>query len=82
MTELERRLTQALTALSAQYEREQKRQAELIESLSKQVSRLDERAARLAGDYEQIASDYAGLATDYKTLVKLCGIRSGGSHLR
>ena len=82
MTELERQLTRALKELSAQYEREQKRQAGLIEGLSKQVSQLGGQVRRLAEDYEQLASDYVGLANDYRALVRLCGIRSGGSRRR
>ena len=77
MTELERQLTRALQELSAQYEREQKRQAGLIEGLSGQVGQLAGQVQRLAEDYEQLASDYAGLASDYAALVKLCGISRG-----
>lgn len=75
MTELERQLTRALRELSAQYEREQERQAGLIEGLSKQISQLGEQVRRLAEDYE-------GLASDYRALARLCGIRSGGSRRR
>ena len=42
MTELEKRLTDALTALSEQYEREQRRQAEQYEALQKRMQRLEE----------------------------------------
>ena len=48
MTELERQLTRALRELSAQYEREQQRQAGLIEDLSGQVGQLAGQATRLA----------------------------------
>ena len=40
MTELEKRLTDALSALAAQYEREQQRQAEQYEALEEQLKRL------------------------------------------
>ena len=40
MTELEKRLTDALSELAAQYEREQQRQAEQYEALGKQLKRL------------------------------------------
>lgn len=82
MTELERQLTRALKALSTQHEREQKRQAGLIEGLSEQVSQLEGQVRRLAEDYEQLAGDYADLASDYRALARLCGIRSGGSRRR
>ena len=42
MTELEKRLTDALAALSEQYEREQRRQAEQYEALQEQMQRLEE----------------------------------------
>ena len=45
MTELERQLTKALRELSAQYEREQKQQAERVEGLTEAG-----RAARKAGE--------------------------------
>lgn len=40
MTELEKRLTDALSALAAQYEREQQRQAGQYEALEKQLKQL------------------------------------------
>ncbi|MCY4507328.1 MAG: hypothetical protein OXG35_10250 [Acidobacteria bacterium] len=54
MTEIERQLTAALRALSAQYEREQKQQAERIEGLQQQVSRLEEAVKRLSAQYERL----------------------------
>ena len=42
MTELEQQLTNALTALSEQYEREQRRQVEQVEALQEQMQRLEE----------------------------------------
>lgn len=55
MTELERQLMKALKELSAQYAREQQRQAELVEGLTRQVQQLDARVAALAADYKRIA---------------------------
>ena len=62
MTELERQLSEALQSLAAQYEREQKRQAESVEGLRKQLRRLDEQVAGLAADYRQLAADYRKIA--------------------
>jgi polyhydroxyalkanoate synthesis regulator phasin len=42
MTELEQQLTNALTALSKQYEAEMEQQAERVGELQKQVQRLEE----------------------------------------
>ena len=42
MTELEQQLTNALTALSKQYEAEMEQQAEWVGELQKQVQRLEE----------------------------------------
>ena len=55
MTEIERELTAALRALSAQYEREQKQQAERIEGLQQQVGRLEAAVTRLTEQYETLA---------------------------
>ena len=55
MTEIERELTAALRALSAQYEREQKQQAERIEGLQQQVRRLEDAVTRLTEQYETLA---------------------------
>jgi len=55
MTELEKQLAEALSELSAQYEREQKQQAERIEALSEQIERLEGQVTVLAEDYRKIA---------------------------
>ena len=55
MTEIEQELTGALRALSAQYEREQKQQAERIEGLQQQVGRLEAAVTRLTEQYETLA---------------------------
>ena len=55
MTEIERELTAALRALSAQYERGQKQQAERIEGLQQQVGRLEAAVTRLTEQYETLA---------------------------
>ena len=62
MTEIEQQLTAALRALSTQYEREQKQQAERteslqeqVESLQEQVGRLEDAVTRLTGQYETLA---------------------------
>ncbi len=51
MTDLERQLTAALGRLSAQYEREQRRQSEQVEALQRQVERLSEQVTRLTEYY-------------------------------
>lgn len=63
MTELERQLTTALQALSAQYAREQMRQCEQAEqqsaqvvALQQQVERLEDVVTRLSGDYRTLAA--------------------------
>lgn len=55
MTELERQLTKALQELSAQYAREQRQQAELVEGLVRQVQQLDAHVTALTRDYKRIA---------------------------
>jgi len=55
MTELERQLTKALGELSAQYEREQKQQAERVEDLRRQVEQLGRQVKLLARDYRDLA---------------------------
>ena len=55
MTEIERELTAALQALSAQYKREQTRQAERIEGLQQQIGRLEAAVTRLTEQYEALA---------------------------
>ena len=49
MTELEKRLTDALSELSKQYEREQRRQAEQVEVLEEQIKRLATQVEDLRG---------------------------------
>jgi len=56
VTELERQLAGALQALSEQYEREQKRQAERIETLLRQVRALEGQVQALAADYRRLAA--------------------------
>ena len=58
MTELEQRLTNALAALSAQYEREQKRQAGQAEDLQQQVQQLAKQVGILSEQYALITADY------------------------
>ena len=58
MTELEQRLTNALAALSGQYEREQKRQAEQAEDLQQQVQQLAKQVGILSEQYALITADY------------------------
>ena len=70
MTELERQLSEALQSLAAQYEREQKRQAELVGGLQKQLRQLDAQVAALAADYRQIAGDYRKIADALSRLSK------------
>lgn len=70
MTELERQLSEALQSLAAQYEREQKRQAELVGGLRKQLRQLDAQVAALAADYRQIAGDYRKIADALSRLSK------------
>jgi uncharacterized protein HemX len=48
-------LTKALRDLSAQYEREQKQQAERVEDLRRQVEQLGRQVKLLARDYKQLA---------------------------
>ena len=59
MTELEQRLTNALAALSAQYEREQKRQAEQVTRLEGQVRQLAGQCASLEELVQQLTEQYA-----------------------
>ena len=68
MTELERQLAGALRELSAQYEREQRRQAESVEGLQRQVRDLQERVKDLVADYSNLASAYSELARDYRRI--------------
>ena len=60
MTELERHLTAGLKMLSAQYEREQRRQSEQVEALQRQVERLEGQMTRLADYYRTLAERSRG----------------------
>ena len=78
MTELEKRLTDALAALSKQYEAEQVQQAVRVEELKEQVQRLEEAVKDLKPQLTQtgtLAEDLnqqvKRLATDYKDLAKV-----------
>ena len=68
MTELEKRLSEALQSLSAQYEREQKSAAVRISGLSGQVTTLREQVEQLHGHVNDLATDYSQLAKDYKRI--------------
>ena len=78
MTELEQQLTNALTALSKQYEAEMEQQAERVGELQEQVQRLEEsvndlkpqlgRTEALAGDLKE---QIAGLRRDYREIAKV-----------
>ena len=76
--ELEQQLTTALTALSEQYEREQRRQAEQVEALQEQMQRLEEAVKDLKpqlGQTEALAEDLKRqvkrLAADYKQIAEV-----------
>ena len=78
MTELEQQLTNALTALSKQYEREQRRQAEWVGELQQQVQRLEESVKDLQpqlGRTEALAKDLKQqvelLRRDYKEIAEV-----------
>lgn len=75
MTELERQLTKALHALSAQYEREQQRQSELGEALQTQLAQHAKQTAALQLQVQQLATQVTGLAEDYKALAKTLRMR-------
>ena len=60
-------MTRALTALSKQYEREQKRHAEQVEALQEQMRRLEEAVK----DLQPQLGRTAGLAEDLQRRVKL-----------
>ena len=78
MTELEQQLTNALIALSKQYEAEMEQQAERVGELQEQVQRLEEsvndlkpqlgRTEALAGDLKE---QVAGLRRDYREIAKV-----------
>jgi uncharacterized protein HemX len=54
MTELEQQLTNALIRLSRQYSKEQKQQADLITTLSRQVEQLTKQVSTLAHSYKRL----------------------------
>lgn len=68
MTELEKHLSEALRALSAQYEREQKSAAARISGLSGQVMTLQQQVEQQQGHVNDLATDYSQLARDYKRI--------------
>ena len=68
MTELEQQLTNALTALSKQYEAEMEQQAEWVGELQEQVQRLEESVKGLA---TAARGGPKKLAEDLKQQVKL-----------
>ena len=68
MTELERRLTEALGALSAQYERERRSSSEQVSGLLQQVQSLRGQVERLQEHVNELGSDYAQLAGDYRRI--------------
>ena len=78
MTELEQQLTNALTALSKQYEAEMEHQAEWVGELQEQVQQLEEavkdlkpqlgRTGALAEDLKQ---QVESLRADYREIAKV-----------
>ena len=81
MTELEQQLTNALTALSKQYEAEMEQQAEWAGELQEQVQRLEEsvkdlkphlgRTEALAGDFEAASRALEeGLQGDHRSIAR------------
>ena len=73
MTELEKRLSEALRSLSAQYEQEQKSAGERIAGLSGQVTSLREQVEQLQGHVNDLGDDYAQLAADYRRIANALG---------
>ena len=78
MTELEQQLTNALTALSKQYEAEMEQQAARVGKLQEQVQRLEESVKDLKpqlGRTEALAEDLKQqvelLRRDYKEIAKV-----------
>ena len=67
MTELEQQLTNALTALSKQYEAEMEHQSEWVGELQEQVQRLEESVK----DLQPQLGRTEALAADLKEQVKL-----------
>ena len=60
MTALERQLTKALRALSAQYEQAQQQHAAQVEALERQVAQLSGQVTHLARDYRTLAETLRG----------------------
>ena len=60
MTALEKQLTKALRALSAQYEQAQRQHAAQVETLRRQVAQLSGQATHLARDYGTLAERLRG----------------------
>ena len=60
MTELERQLAEALRTLSAQFETEQQRHCEQVESLRRQVERLAGQVTSLTEHYTVLAETLRG----------------------
>ncbi len=78
MTELEQQLTNALTALSKQYEAEMEQQAEWVGEVQEQEQRLEGSVKDLKpqlGRTEALARDLkqqvAGLRRDYKEIAEV-----------
>ena len=59
---MEEHLSEALQWLSAQYEREQKRQAEQVEALQSQLSGFEQSLDELDEDHRQLGRDYRRIA--------------------
>ena len=68
MTALEQQLTKALRALSAQYEREQRRQSEQVEALRQRVERQTAQSETLQRRVERLDEQVTRLAEYYGTL--------------
>ena len=89
MTELEQQLTNALTALSKQYEAQMEQQAEWVGELQEQVQRLEESVKDLKpqlGRTEALAEDLKQqvelLRRDYREIAEVLRVvwtRSGSS---
>jgi len=67
MTELERQLTEALKRLSAQSERERRRQSEQVEALRRRVERLSAENEALQRQIERLDGQVTRLAEYYGT---------------
>ena len=83
MTELEQQLTNALTALSKQYEAEMEQQAEWVGELQEQVRRLEESVkdlkpplVRTEASAKDLKQQVEILAANYKEIAEV--LRGGG----